>query len=61
LAVAPNMLLIPGTSSLRHLAENLAVADVVLDDDALREVDGSVERSCSSTVPQSTSRSSIGL
>jgi pyridoxine 4-dehydrogenase len=35
LAQAPTVLLIPGTSSLRHLEENLAAADVVLDDDAL--------------------------
>jgi pyridoxine 4-dehydrogenase len=30
--LAPNVLLIPGTSSLRHLEENLAVADITLDD-----------------------------
>ena len=30
LAVAPNVLLIPGTSSVAHLEENLAVADIVL-------------------------------
>ncbi len=30
LAVAPNVLLIPGTSSVAHLEENLAVADVEL-------------------------------
>lgn len=30
LAVAPNVLLIPGTSSLAHLVENLAVADIEL-------------------------------
>lgn len=35
LALAPNTLLIPGTSSLQHLEENLAVADLVLDDEAL--------------------------
>ncbi|HEY5274731.1 MAG TPA: oxidoreductase [Acidimicrobiales bacterium] len=35
LAQAPLVLLIPGTSSLGHLEENLAVADVVLDDAAL--------------------------
>ena len=28
LAAAPNMLLIPGTSSVAHLEENLAVADI---------------------------------
>ena len=33
LAVAPNVLMIPGTSSVRHLEENLAVADIELDDD----------------------------
>jgi aryl-alcohol dehydrogenase-like predicted oxidoreductase len=32
---APNVLLIPGTSSLAHLAENLAAADLVLDQQAL--------------------------
>jgi pyridoxine 4-dehydrogenase len=30
LAVAPNVLLIPGTSSVAHLEENLAVADIEL-------------------------------
>jgi aryl-alcohol dehydrogenase-like predicted oxidoreductase len=33
LGVAPNVLLIPGTSSVRHLEENLALADIELDDD----------------------------
>jgi aryl-alcohol dehydrogenase-like predicted oxidoreductase len=33
LGVAPNVLLIPGTSSVRHLEENLAAADIELDDD----------------------------
>jgi aryl-alcohol dehydrogenase-like predicted oxidoreductase len=32
---APNVLLIPGTSSRVHLEENLAAADLVLDDEAL--------------------------
>jgi aryl-alcohol dehydrogenase-like predicted oxidoreductase len=31
----PNVLLIPGTSSLEHLDENLAAAEVVLDPEAL--------------------------
>ena len=39
LAVAPNVLLIPGTSSLAHLAENLAVADIKLDETARRDLD----------------------
>ena len=33
LSVAPNVLLIPGTSSVHHLEENLAVADVELDEE----------------------------
>ena len=35
---APNILLIPGTSSLTHLRENIAAADLVLPEDALREL-----------------------
>jgi pyridoxine 4-dehydrogenase len=37
---SPNILLIPGTSSVAHLHENLAVADLALPDDALAELDG---------------------
>jgi pyridoxine 4-dehydrogenase len=37
---SPNILLIPGTSSVAHLRENLAVADLVLDADVLAELDG---------------------
>jgi aryl-alcohol dehydrogenase-like predicted oxidoreductase len=36
---APNILLIPGTSSLAHLEENLAAPGCVLPDDALAELD----------------------
>ncbi|MEO7504666.1 MAG: aldo/keto reductase family oxidoreductase [Sphingomicrobium sp.] len=36
---SPNILLIPGTSSLTHLRENLAVADIDLDQDALQALD----------------------
>jgi pyridoxine 4-dehydrogenase len=36
---APNILLIPGTSSLAHLRENLAAAHLYLTDDALTELD----------------------
>ena len=39
LARAPNILLIPGTSSVAHLEENLAVANLVLPEDALQELD----------------------
>jgi aryl-alcohol dehydrogenase-like predicted oxidoreductase len=36
---APNLLLIPGTSSVAHLRENLAAGALVLPDDALGELD----------------------
>jgi aryl-alcohol dehydrogenase-like predicted oxidoreductase len=39
LSVAPNVLLIPGTSSVQHLEENTAVADIELDDDTRRQLD----------------------
>jgi aryl-alcohol dehydrogenase-like predicted oxidoreductase len=38
LSVAPNVLLIPGTSSVRHLEENLAAADVELDDETREQL-----------------------
>jgi pyridoxine 4-dehydrogenase len=38
LTVSPNVLLIPGTSSVGHLEENMAVADIALDDDAIAEL-----------------------
>jgi pyridoxine 4-dehydrogenase len=38
LDLAPNLLLIPGTSSLRHLVENLGAANVRLDEKARREL-----------------------
>jgi pyridoxine 4-dehydrogenase len=38
LSVAPNILLIPGTSSVRHLEENMAVADIELDDDTREQL-----------------------
>jgi aryl-alcohol dehydrogenase-like predicted oxidoreductase len=37
---APNILLIPGTSSVAHLRENLAAAALVLPDDAVQALDG---------------------
>jgi aryl-alcohol dehydrogenase-like predicted oxidoreductase len=37
---SPNILLIPGTSSTAHLRQNLAAAELVLPDDAIRELDG---------------------
>ncbi|MEE6134756.1 oxidoreductase [Mycobacterium sp. 050128] len=38
LGVAPNVLLIPGTSSLGHLEENLDVASIELDDDTREQL-----------------------
>lgn len=37
---SPNVLLIPGTSSVGHLRENLAAAELVLPQDALRRLEG---------------------
>ena len=37
---APNILLIPGTSSRGHLRENLAVAEIDLPDEAMAELEG---------------------
>jgi pyridoxine 4-dehydrogenase len=39
LAHRKNILLIPGTSSLAHLEENMRVAEVTLDEDDLAELD----------------------
>src|ERR1700758_4684388 len=38
LASSPNILLIPGTSSVAHLEENMAVADIELDNDMIDEL-----------------------
>jgi aryl-alcohol dehydrogenase-like predicted oxidoreductase len=38
LAIAPNVLLIPGTSSVAHLEENLAVADIELPADVVAAI-----------------------
>ena len=42
LSVADNVLLIPGTSSLSHLEENLAVADIEIDDATRHELNAVV-------------------
>ena len=39
LSVAPNVLLIPGTSSVQHLEENLAVDDIELPDEVKTQLD----------------------
>jgi aryl-alcohol dehydrogenase-like predicted oxidoreductase len=45
LARADNVLLIPGTSSVAHLEENLAVGDVELSDDDLTELNAAAQES----------------
>ncbi|MER9251037.1 aldo/keto reductase family oxidoreductase [Mesorhizobium sp. M0184] len=42
----PNILLIPGTSSVAHLRENLAAADLELSDDVIKELDGVAMAAC---------------
>ncbi|MDZ5446700.1 aldo/keto reductase [Micromonospora sp. 4G57] len=37
---SPNILLIPGTSSVGHLRENVSAAALTLPDDALTELNG---------------------
>ena len=37
---SPNILLIPGTSSVAHLTENLAASEIVLSDEVVRELEG---------------------
>jgi pyridoxine 4-dehydrogenase len=39
LSIAPNVLLIPGTSSVSHLEENTAIRDIELDPETKRELD----------------------
>jgi pyridoxine 4-dehydrogenase len=46
---APNILLIPGTSSVAHLRENLAAAELDLPDDVLDELEGIEASTGSST------------
>ncbi|HMI40769.1 MAG TPA: aldo/keto reductase family oxidoreductase [Sphingomicrobium sp.] len=41
---SPNILLIPGTSSLAHLGENLAAADLMLSEEVIDRLDAIVER-----------------
>lgn len=43
LSVAPNVLLIPGTSSVAHLEENTAVADIELDADTKQQLDAAAQ------------------
>src|SRR5215470_15057616 len=45
---APNILLIPGTSSLAHLRENLAAAELKLPDEAINQLNSVAKTSASS-------------
>ena len=45
---APNMLLIPGTSSVAHLQENLAAAKLALPEDTLAALDGMASETAAS-------------
>ena len=45
---APNILLIPGTSSLAHLRENLAAAEMNLPDEAIHQLNSVVDTNASS-------------
>jgi pyridoxine 4-dehydrogenase len=42
LAHAPNILLIPGTANMLHLAENVAIESIRLDEEAMSTLDGLV-------------------
>jgi aryl-alcohol dehydrogenase-like predicted oxidoreductase len=44
LARAPNVLMIPGTSSIEHLEENLASTNLTFDDEALAVLEGVADR-----------------
>jgi aryl-alcohol dehydrogenase-like predicted oxidoreductase len=58
---APNILLIPGTSSVAHLRENLAAADLHLPDDAVTALDGvAALRDDATASPQSEFRPGRG-
>jgi pyridoxine 4-dehydrogenase len=43
LTAAPNVLVIPGTSSVQHLEENLAAADIELDDETMRQLNATAD------------------
>jgi pyridoxine 4-dehydrogenase len=49
---APNILLIPGTSSLEHLRENLTATSLQLTDDALAELDKIISEGANARSPQ---------
>ena len=40
---APNILLIPGTSSLAHLEENIAAGDVELDEHDMQTLESAIQ------------------
>jgi pyridoxine 4-dehydrogenase len=56
---APNILLIPGTSSIAHLHENLAAAEVYLPKDILNDLDGSQRSANRISAPDTLASESI--
>jgi diketogulonate reductase-like aldo/keto reductase len=56
---ASNILLIPGTSSVAHLGENLASADLNLPDDAVTALNGIVDSVRKDSVREATTQSAI--
>jgi aryl-alcohol dehydrogenase-like predicted oxidoreductase len=57
---SPNILFIPGTSSLSHLGENLASAELQLSDDAITALNG-IGASAPGAKGQSSNRFIIGV
>ena len=58
---APNILLIPGTSAIGHLRENLAVADLVLPADKLEVLDRIATESALASAPRSANAVGLGV
>jgi pyridoxine 4-dehydrogenase len=56
---APNILLIPGTSSIARLQENLAAAEVYLPKDILNDLDGSQRSATRISAPDTLASDSI--
>ena len=56
---APNILLIPGTSSIAHLQENLAAAEVYLPKDILNDLDGIQRSATGISAPDTPASESI--
>ena len=53
---SPNLLLIPGTSSVAHLRENLAAADLALPADVVAELDAIAQGGAAGALSATTRR-----